>query len=190
MYRRSLRTVGIVICVALAVGLVSCLPAPIGEPGQSKVDPQLVGYWLNQPKDGKRMMALVAPFDEHAYVIHLVEYKSDDGKVSDKEHMVLKGWLTEIKGEKLLCTEVVEQLVDKDNKDRTYPTLRVRLKDDTLTSASLKPDSAALKGMKTTAELTEAITKNLDQAEMYDEEQTWKRLDPAKDDDLIRSVMK
>ena len=45
--------------VVLVLGLAACVKHPVGDPEKSKVDPQYVGVWSGQDKNGDRRLLIL-----------------------------------------------------------------------------------------------------------------------------------
>jgi len=182
------------ICFALFVitSVVSCLPLPLSKPAHSKIDGELTGYWRKEQKNPDEVtVLLIAPFDNNAYLIHAVGY--DKKNPSQKDHMVLKGWLTELKGQRFLVMEPDDQLAGPAGitVDRIYPTYRLDGRGGDLVIARLLREGfKPFKNLKTATELAKIIADNLDNPEMYLDAEHWRRLNAKQDKALIEEVMK
>jgi hypothetical protein len=51
------------------VGLLACLPVPIGDPEKSKIDPELSGMWLLIGGENGPEVALFEPYDKRTWLI-------------------------------------------------------------------------------------------------------------------------
>ena len=51
------------------VGLLGCLPVPIGDPEKSRIDPELNGMWLMDRGDGDPAVTLFEPYDKRTWLI-------------------------------------------------------------------------------------------------------------------------
>src|SRR5260370_25628904 len=57
------------LAIAFVVGLVGCLKLPLGNAETSKMDPQYVGLWMNQEKNGDDSeLYAVIPYDARTYL--------------------------------------------------------------------------------------------------------------------------
>src|ERR1700742_4690277 len=93
---------GVALAVPLAVVLLAifaCLPAPVGDPEKSAVDPQLTGAWKATAKDSQKNLAyvLLQPWDQRTYFMEYITTNTSDGK-DEHELMHFKAWLTNIAG--------------------------------------------------------------------------------------------
>ena len=173
--------------VALAAALLlismlsSCLPIPLGDPEKSQTDAKLSGYWhLKQDSGG--VLITIAPADSHVYVIDYLEYKKAGDDLTAAHRYVLRGWLTELKGQRFLTTEMIAQLLDKpENKD--YVIFKVAIENDQVTATPLADKYDAFKDLKDPAALAQAIEQHLDDPKMYDDPSVFTRLDPGKEQD-------
>ncbi len=51
------------------VGLLGCLPVPIGDPEKSRIDPELNGMWLMDGGDSDPAVTLFEPYDKRTWLI-------------------------------------------------------------------------------------------------------------------------
>ncbi|MGN6369697.1 MAG: hypothetical protein ACTHN5_15670 [Phycisphaerae bacterium] len=176
------RTVlGIVLFVPLAALLLlmfACLPAPVGDPASSKVDSALSGAWKATDPDGKTVLALVRPWDEHTYYVEYMAQSKKDGK---EENGVLhfKAWLTPLGGATFITLEPLDRLdyVSKDEDDKAWwMTAKIDLKPGTLSFRPINPDSSLVKELDTRQKLEEVIKNNVDREDLYSPEMQFQKL--------------
>ena len=63
------------------LGLMACLPVPIGDPEKSRIDPDLSGVWIVPDEDGERAsVVLLEPFDKRTWLWTSYEVRADDAE--------------------------------------------------------------------------------------------------------------
>ena len=180
------RTVlGIVLFVPLAALLLvmfACLPAPVGDPSNSKVDPGLTGAWKGTDPDGKAVLALVRPWDEHTYYVEYMAQSKKDGK---EENGVLhfKAWLTPLGGATFITMEPLDRLdyVEKDPNDKAWwMTGKIELTAGKVSFRMVNPDSPLIKDKDVdTREKLEALLKdNAGREDLYSPEMPLEKIAP------------
>ena len=55
------------------LGLLACIPVPIGNPEKSRIDPDLSGMWI---MDGEGIV-LIEPFDKRTWLVSMIAIKHD-----------------------------------------------------------------------------------------------------------------
>jgi len=179
---RIARFASIAGALALLMSLASCLPVPLGDPEKSQVDPKLTGVWHFKQDDGGTLIA-IAPADSHTYVIQMLDYKkAADGPTAGKS-TVLRGWLTEIKGERFITGEMMAQMVDPTTTRKDYAIFRLRMKPEGAEITGLAEKYDGFKDVNDAAALAKVIEANLNDPTMYTESSTFVHLDPAKEAD-------
>ncbi len=86
---RSLTGMAIaIVSMPVILGLLACLPVPLGDPEKSRIDPDLSGMWI---MDGESIV-LMEPFDKRSWLLTMVnlindvdECGSDEGSDEDDE---------------------------------------------------------------------------------------------------------
>ena len=79
MKPRSRSLTGAVIAVLVLpvfVGLLACLPVPIGDPEKSRIDPELSGMWIGTFDDLD--VALFEPYDKRTWLLTMFEVSSGE----------------------------------------------------------------------------------------------------------------
>ena len=157
-----------IVVIVLGV-LTSCLPAPLGDPSKSRVDPALKGCWINEDGDDA-IMAIVAPFDEHVYCVDVITLKRHDGAWALQNSRAHRAWLTDVKGHSFITLEPVLHMVDPalTDSDATYMVARVKASGETIafemvaapkdTAVASPEQFAKALGEKMDAMVTEAKT--------------------------------
>jgi len=180
---------------ALLLTTYACLPAPVGDPEQSKIDDKLVGAWQSEPdKDGSSWVALLRPWDKRTYYLTFLNAGKKDDATG---HMHLKAWLTKIGDATFLTAEALDDLDfafpkqkdDAAKNDKTWIVGRVDLKDDTLTFRRVNEKSWIVKDLTTRDKIEAAIKAQVDNNELYAEAQVYKRIpreNAAQLDELLK----
>ena len=60
----------VVILAAVLIGLVACLPVPIGNPERSRLDSDLTGIWTEV--DGEPFVTLFEPYDKRTWLVSMI----------------------------------------------------------------------------------------------------------------------
>ncbi len=148
---------------------------PLGDPGQAKIDHELIGKWRYEDKESKESGTVtISQFNERELLIVIYEGRN--------EGEALRGFVTFVGDEKILNVQEIRGAYD----DRRWMfanysvkncTLSYRLVDDSLLKEKAK-DGLSQK------ELNDFVKKNLANKDIYDKETTLsciKRADaPAK----------
>jgi len=183
---RNRTILGVLLFLPLAAVLLvtfACLPAPVGDPEQSKVDPALNGAWSAQ-KDDDKLLVLVRPWDARTYFIQYMENKKKDGK-DENQGLHFKAWLTTLGGQSFIVCEPIDRFdfvpgfLDQNDKP-FWIVGRVEVGTDSMTFRMVNSDSPLMKDLSTREQLEAAITANVDKNELYSDAITFKKL--GKDD--------
>jgi hypothetical protein len=60
-----------IVLVPVIVGLIACLPVPLGDSEKSRIDPELSGVWLRQSDD--TVVVLFEPWDKRSWLLTTYE---------------------------------------------------------------------------------------------------------------------
>lgn len=177
--------------VLLAVIVAGCLPYPLGDPAQSKIDPRLAGHWFYDDQE-RPMIVTVFPFDAHAYVVETRDYRKDAGKLELQGRTLFKGWLTDIQGKTFLTLDPLAQhLESNQNEKKAYPVLRIEEAGEQLTTRRVNEDFEPMKQVKSTKEEAALIAKEIDNSALYaGPPTTFRRLDPQRDKEIFDTQLK
>ena len=177
--------------VALALVVAGCLPFPLGDPQQSKVDPKLAGHWMSDDAE-RPMIVSVYPFDNHTYVVESREYLKDNGTLQRQTHTVWKAWLSEVKGKTFLTLDpLVQHLPSNENEKKVYPVLRLSAQGDKITIHRVNEDFEPMKQVKSAREEEELIAKEIDNLSLYaGEPAAFHRIDADHDKSIFETVLK
>lgn len=121
---------GLVIAILglpVVMGLVACLPVPIGNPEKSRIDPELSGTWI---MDGETIV-LMEPYDKRTWLMSHVNIKHypDDCSVVEEPAAPVEQPADKTEDQEDLIQEVV--IPDDDRPDDEYGQLVADLEADT-----------------------------------------------------------
>ena len=68
-----------IVLVPVIVGLIACLPVPLGDPEKSRIDPELSGVWLGRSEEP--VVLLLEPYDKRSWLATV--YELDFNKCAD-----------------------------------------------------------------------------------------------------------
>lgn len=88
--------------VPVIVGLLACMPVPVGDPERSRVDPDLNGIWALVSEGADDGYYLFRPWDKRTWLVLGVE----DDENSVDPAVVYKGWLAKLGGETFMTWEM------------------------------------------------------------------------------------
>ena len=60
------------ILLPLLLGVLACLPVPVGDPEKSHVDPAMSGVWSVSDSDGGYMIMVLDPYDKRTWLMSLI----------------------------------------------------------------------------------------------------------------------
>jgi hypothetical protein len=198
---------GLLLAIALLPALLAvlaCLPTPIGDPEQARVDPAMSGAWLVRQEDGIGLLIL-EPFDKRCYLATWIELdwksppkegdpppepvKAEDlgsDKLEAGGIMITKAWLTSLGGETLMCWEP-KLVLDEERGMRPgfWYGWKVDFDgEDQLVLSLIDPDHAALKDLDedtaTRQQVEELIGKHVNDPKLYVDKLTCERIPPSR----------
>ena len=183
--------------IPVIVGLLACMPVPVGDPERSRIDPDLNGIWALTKDDEVDGYYLFRPWDKRTWLILGVEDDSSEVKPA----AVYKAWLKRLGGETFITWEMVGGMhddgsfvpeywlvfrVEKDGADRV--NLHMLDLDYEGFEDLARPDDyggSYVKDMRRKFE--RVIRKNVDDEELYGDSLGFRRLaDGDRDDALDR----
>jgi hypothetical protein len=165
---------------AILLATFACLPAPVGDPEQAKVDDALVGAYRAVPKEADNkssVLAILRPWDGRTY---LLEYYMVDKKDDKEERQVthFKAWLTTLGGKTFICAEPKEdfKFLGDDGDKPFWVVMRLEKTATGLDAMLVNPDSEYVKGMTKREELEGAIKAHASDQALYGETMNFKKL--------------
>lgn len=189
------------ILLPVLLGVLACMPVPVGDPEKSRVDPSMSGVWLTAINKEAPLMVL-DPFDKRSWLATWF-YLEDEapGKPAEGDNSTLdeggqaasgiellreervkfagfgqfKGWLTQIEGERFLTLE--PRLFEPGATADVWYVFRVRFDgENRLQLAFLSHNFEGLREVKTTAEAEELIRLNLENPDLFDDPWVYQRI--------------
>jgi len=94
--------------IPVIVGLLACLPVPVGDPERSRIDPELNGIWALTSEGSDDGYYLFRPWDKRTWLVLGVE--DDGGEV--KPAAVYKAWLKKLGGATFMTWEMAGGMRD------------------------------------------------------------------------------
>jgi len=88
--------------IPVIVGLLACMPVPVGDPERSRINPDLNGIWALTTDGDDDGYYLFRPWDKRTWLVLGVE---DDGNET-KPAAVYKAWLAKLGGESFMTWEM------------------------------------------------------------------------------------
>jgi hypothetical protein len=183
---RSLLAVALFVpLAAILLATVACLPAPVGDPEQSKVDETLVGAYRGVPAnadDKSSILVLLRPWDAHTYLLDYMQVDMKDGK-EERQLTQFKAWLTTLGGKTFITAEPKDDLKFVLGDDGSKPYWAVLRLDKTavgLEARLVNVDSDFMKGLTKREEIEAAIKAHATDQALYADPITFKKL--SKDD--------
>ncbi len=64
-----------IVSVPVFMGLMACLPVPIGDPEKSRIDADLSGIWY---VPGEPSIVLIEPYDKRTWIVTIFEFTRDE----------------------------------------------------------------------------------------------------------------
>jgi hypothetical protein len=90
------------VIIPVVVGLLACMPVPVGNPERSRIDPELNGVWRMAEDGVESGIYLFRPYDKRTWLVIGVEQKEDGtGKTA-----VYKAWLAKLGGRQFMTWEM------------------------------------------------------------------------------------
>lgn len=171
---------------AVLLAIFACLPAPVGDPEKSQVDPSLSGiYKLTppDPNDKSAELVILKPWDAKTY---LLQYMTVDSKDNKETHQIqhFKAWLTTLNEKTFLTAQPLDDtasLIGADTSDKPFwVVLRLDKVPSGLEIRMVSPDSEFMKNLTKQDEIEAAIKAHVSDNALYGDTATFKKL--GKDD--------
>ncbi len=98
--------------IPVIVGLLACLPVPVGDPERSRIDPDLNGVWALRADGDDDGYYLFRPWDKRTWLVLGVE-EGQEGTL--KPLAIYKAWLAKLGGERFMTWEMAGGMNDDDS---------------------------------------------------------------------------
>lgn len=197
--------------IPVLLGLLACMPVPIGDPEKSRVDPDLTGVWFVSYEEAETGVLLLDAYDKRTWLGVYSEPEAVDGvedpdistydgliaamgvdgapwQVELTEVMIVKVWLTRIGGETFMVWQPKGVFDDDDNlaAEHVYNFHLEKQSRDSFTLAFLADSHPGLDDvdLEDKEQLERAIRKNAKDPEFYDDEPL--RLTRVQPEDMAR----
>jgi hypothetical protein len=89
----------VLVIVPVFVGLLACMPVPVGDPERSRIDPALSGVWAMSENGSDSGYFLFRPYDKRTWLVVGVEGGEDESV------QIYKAWVTKLGGAQFLTWE-------------------------------------------------------------------------------------
>lgn len=153
--RRTIRLVVSVIAPAVLLLAAGCvLKIGIGDPKQSKVDPELLGCWLSE--EHGQLLTVVA-WDESTSLVDWMVYSGTNSDPTPKLRVLNRAWLTQLDDSTFVT---LEMLVPQVAREQKHVVLKVEREGDNVVARPLNHEFPPFKQVRTPAELTQAIREH------------------------------
>jgi len=188
------------IAIVLMIGVLGCLPAPVGDPQQAAIDERLSGVWY--PEDGSQLWVFW-PWDDHGWLLSAYDLDAevDEGGSSASLHDLAlrdaaKAWRTTIADVDFLTLE--STAADSEaGLHSEWMTFRMDIRkgefaltaidehfdefEEWLQQDVSKPDVRA--------KIEGVLARNADNPEMYaSEPETWRQVPQTNYDNIVEYV--
>jgi hypothetical protein len=189
-HRSSAGLLMTLVLVPVLLGVMACLPVPVGNPDKSRIDPAMSGVWIGL-LDGDATIMVLDPYDKRTWLMSLIALDTGQDDQPEKETSLLqlldpdrrdqikikhffiyKTWLTKIKGVSFMTWE-------SKNLAETLPEMvpeywlvfRVRRSGDAILYLDEFDYTVdGLDKVKTRKEAEKIIRRHLDDPEFFDED--------------------
>ena len=153
--------------IPFIIGLLACMPVPIGDPERSRIDPTVSGVWVAEKEDEGAAYYAFEPFDKRTWLLTGVRTEGNEGKV-----VLYKVWLTRLAGEQFMVWEP-KAVYDNDTfTPEVWFVFRMERPDaDTLDLHLVVGDDDAFEGVEKTRRAYERVLKkNVRNKDIYDDD--------------------
>ena len=149
--------------VVIILGLTACVEHPIGDPEESKVNPEFVGTWSSEDS-----LLFFRPYDARTYLISAFTYSETDGEFKARTRIDYKAWLTPVGDETFITMQplTIAHFVGLGKKP-PYFVAQIHLVDDKLQLRLVNAKNAAVKEATNSRELEAAIKEHMSSDSLY-----------------------
>lgn len=186
------------VIIPVIVGLLACMPVPIGDPERSRIDPNITGIWavidgdddaffVFEPYDKRTWLATFVPIEEgnEADLDDLeLESHSDPAELIDKEPVVgsngvtagkisnFKAWRTKLGGEWFMTLEPKMVIDNEDFAPEVWWVFRIDRPDENTVDLIALGDDLFRDVDKTRRAYERIIKKNAKNEDLYSDDVT------------------
>ena len=163
-------TIGAMLTLAMipfAIGLLACMPVPIGNPERSRIDPEISGVWL-VTADADEALYAFEPWDKRTWVVTGAS-ATDEDSVSIA---VYKAWRSKHGGEWFMTWEPRINYDNADFQPELWLVFREEREDDgRLSLHMVNGEDDVFKGLdKTRRAYEKALRRNARNPDIYAED--------------------
>lgn len=166
-FRSATGALLMLLLIPFVVGLLACMPVPIGNPERSRIDPGISGVWALNKGDDETAYYAFEPFDKRTWLLTGLG-------TEDNEHQVVlyKAWLTKLAGERFMVWEPKAVYDNETFTPEVWFVFRMERPDaDTLDLYLVVGDSELFEGVEKTRRAYERVLKkNVHNEEIYDDD--------------------
>ncbi len=147
------------------VGLLACMPVPIGNPERSRIDPAITGVWAFMEEDEIGGYYAFEPFDKRTWLLTGIPVDE-----SDNEATLYKAWVTKLAGQWFMTWEPKAIFDGEDFDPEVWFVFKLKRPDDnTLDLHMVNGEHELFKEVEETRRAYErVIKKNIDNDELFD----------------------
>ena len=173
----------------VVLGLAACVKHPVGDPENSKMDPQYSGVWLTESAEGEGSFLVMRPYDARTYFASIMSYRKKEGGIEPTAQLNCKAWLTPIGDATFVTMAPLSSAHFAGISDKPpYLVGKLRLIDGALHLRLVNGGGEPAQRANSSRELEATIAKHVASDSLYVEQpEVFKKAD---DKTLIESVLK
>jgi len=153
------------------VGLLACMPVPIGDPERSRVDPTISGVWTTTETSADLAFYAFEPYDKRTWLLTGMPL-AKSGDAAATKVALYKAWTVKLAGERFMTWEPKAMFENAAFEPEVWFVFRVERRDDnTLDLYLVNSDAELFKEVAETRRAYErVIRKNVKDPSLYSEE--------------------
>jgi hypothetical protein len=190
------------VLLPLLLGVLACMPVPVGDPEKSRIDPALSGIWLSS-SDGEAPVMVFDPYDKRTWLVSWIYLEDKTPSVPDQvdganhnedtsgpttmglskdqykvtELSLFKGWLTTMEDVHFLTLEPIR--FEPGAMTEYWWVFRIQSdSSNQLQLIEVNTDIESLGEVETSAEAERIIYSNLKNPELYEDQTVFQRASP------------